>query len=282
MVLSIITINKDNAIGLEKSIISVLSQTDSTFEYVIVDGLSSDHSTELIKKYSELFGGRLRWISESDSGIYNAMNKGTRMASGEYVQFLNSGDCLASNDVTERMLNELKKNEYPSIQYGNMLKAMPNGKVLKDRCFAGQEISFLGFYTGTLNHSPAYIRKDLFDQYGLYDESLKIVSDWKWYMQAIIFGGEKPVYTDIDVTLFNMNGISETNKDLCEQERKQVLEELINPTVLADYDKWTFSINQMKRLQRHPWAYKIVWFIERCLFKMEKKQILRAKTTQYN
>ena len=135
----------------------------------------------------------------------------------------------------------------------------------------------LGMFTGTLNHDPAYIRRDLFEKYGYYDESLKIVSDWKWYLQAIILGGEKPQYVDIDVTLFDMTGISETNKELDRLERKQVLEQLFPKTILADYEHYAFPIEQVKRLQRHPWAYNMVWFLERCLFKLEKAK--RKKST---
>ena len=281
MVFTIVTINRNNASGLRKTLQSVLDQTLTDFEYVVVDGASTDGSVDVIGKYAARFGPRLKWISEPDKGIYNAMNKGIGMASGEYVEFLNSGDCLAGPDVVERMLRALEEKACPSILYGNMLKDMTDGKILKDRCFAGQDITFLGFYTGTLNHSPAYIRKDLFEKYGLYDESLKIVSDWKWYLQAIILGTEKPVYADIDVTLFDMTGISETNKDLDKTERKKVLEELIPQTVLSDYDQWAFPIAQIKRLKRHPWAYKLVWFLERCLFKVEKRQRKRSAQTLY-
>lgn len=279
--LSIITINRNNAVNLEKTILSVLKQRLSDFEYVIIDGASKDNSVGIIRQYAERFGNRLKWISEPDKGIYNAMNKGIKMASGDYVQFLNSGDCLAAEDVVIRMLDALKSKDYPGILYGNMLKDMSNGMILRDRCFAGQDITFLGFYTGTLNHSPAYIRRELFDKYGLYDESQRIVSDWKWYLQAIVLGEEKPVYTDIDVTIFDMHGISETNKELDKTERKKVLAELINPSILADYDRWALPIEQMKRLQRHPWAYKLVWFLERCLFKMEKAQGRRRNESQY-
>ena len=278
---SIITINRNNSSGLERTMQSVLSQTNMEFEYIVVDGASKDGSIDVIKEYAIRFGNRMKWISEPDKGIYNAMNKGIGMASGEYVQFLNSGDILASDDVTNRMLVELNNNGNPSILYGNMLKDMPGGYYLKDRCFAGQDITFLGFYSGTLNHSPAYIRRDLFDKYGYYDEDLKIVADWKWYLQAIILGEERPVYTDIDVTVFDMNGISETNKALDKAERKKVLEELINPTILADYDQWAKSIDQMKRIKRHPWAYKLVWFVERCLFKLEKRHIGRNQVVEY-
>ena len=192
------------------------------------------------------------------------------MASGEYLQFVNSGDCLASDDVVERVYVALENHGRPAILYGNMLKDMPNGRIICDRGFAGQEVSFLGLYTGTLNHSPAYIRRDLFDKYGFYDENLRIVSDWKWYLQSIVYGGEKPVYEDMDVTLFDMTGISETNKGLCQEERDQVLREMVTPAVLTDYNRWSFAILQFKRLKRHPLAYRLVWFLERCLFKLEK------------
>lgn len=272
MKLSIVTINRNNADGLEKTMLSVASQTSKDFEYIVVDGASTDGSVEVIKKLEAEFGERLKWVSEPDSGIYNAMNKGMRMASGEYFQILNSADCLASEDVIERMLSALEKAGNPSILYGNMIKCFPDGHNKVDKSFAGAEITMLGMYTGTLNHDPAYIRRDMFEKYGYYDESLKIVSDWKWYLQAIILGEEKPQYVDINVTLFDMSGISETNKELDKTERRQVLEHMFPKAILTDYEKYVFPIEQMERLQRHTWAYKLVWFLERCLFKFEKRK----------
>ena len=388
MLLSIITINRNNAAGLEKTMRSVLSQTYKDIEYIIVDGASTDNSVEVIKSllgkptpgpsqkegWSEgegngwhsfkslPLGGDLReasihgfWISEPDKGIYNAMNKGIRKATGDYIQILNSGDCLAADDVVERMVGAAYPQPLPkgkgfcmpagetaisedlkslplgvalprqtgepeggektiddlgeaptpsplgegrgeaSILYGNMIKCFPDGRRVQDKCFAGQEISFLGMYTGTLNHSPAYIKRSLFEKYGYYDESLKIVSDWKWYLQAIVLGKTSDIghrtsepilaseirYVDIDVTLFDMTGISETNKELDKAERRMVLEELVPPAILADYDRFAFPIDQIKRLKRHPWAYKMVWFLERCLFKLEKSKKRRSATSQY-
>ena len=280
MLLSIITINRNNAFGLEKTLRSVAAQTFKEFEYIIIDGASTDDSVDVIKKYEPQLA-HLRWVSEPDKGIYNAMNKGLHMASGVYIQILNSADCLASDDVTERMLSALDKAGKPSILYGNMVKCFPDGRKLVDRCFAGQEITMLGMFTGTLNHDPAYIRRELFEKYGYYDETLKIVSDWKWYLQAIILGGEKPQYVDMNVTLFDMTGISETNKELDKVERKQVLGQLFPKAILADYEKYAFPIDQVKRLQRYPWAYKMVWFLERCLFKLEKAKRKRTKTSKY-
>jgi len=276
MKLTIITINRNNAAGLEKTMQSVLSQTCKDFEYVVVDGESVDGSVDVIRRYAGLFGERMKWVSEPDTGIYNAMNKGMKMAGGAYFQILNSGDSLAADDVTERMLTELERLGRPSILYGNMIKCFPDGRKVLDKSFEGRPITMLGMYIGTLNHNPTYIRRDLFDKYGPYDESLKIVSDWKWFLLAIVLGGEVPEYVDIDVTLFDMGGISERNLELRNKEKRGVLEELINPAVLADYDAWADSIDRMARLKRHPWADRLVWFLERCLFKREKAQKRRV------
>ena len=110
--------------------------------------------------------------------------------------------------------------------------------------------------------------------YGLYDENLKIVSDWKWFVQAIGLGNVKPVYADIDVTIFDASGISESNLDLRNKERRQVLEEVLPPAVLADYDAYSFPISQYQRLKKHH-LWGLVWFMERVLFKLNKWHVLR-------
>jgi len=308
MTLTIITINYNNASGLRKTMESVLNQTSNDFEYIVVDGAAPKNSKpplippkegdkevleHFVKETYEIENGftHCTWLSpfggvgggcevgggfysEPDSGIYNAMNKGIRMAKGEYIQFLNSGDVLASPDVTERMLSYLspptsEELEGASILYGNMLKQLPN-RIFRDRGFAGRVTTMLDFYTGTLNHSPAYIKRNLFDTYGLYDESLKIVSDWKWYLQVIALNGVKPEYVDIDVTIFDMNGISNVNSELDKTERNQVLSEILPASVLTDYECWAFPINQLKRINRYWIIQKGFWLIERGLFKFEK------------
>ena len=143
MKLSIVTINRNNAVGLEKTLLSVTNQTFKEFEYIVIDGASTDDSVNVIRAHESDFA-HLKWVSERDSGIYNAMNKGLRMASGDYIQILNSGDCLADDKVTERMHKALVTNGEPSILYGNMVKCFPDGHRLTDKCFAGQEITRLG------------------------------------------------------------------------------------------------------------------------------------------
>ena len=272
MRLSIITINRNNAAGLEKTLQSVANQTYKEFEYIVVDGASTDNSVEFIRQCAPKFA-HLKWVSEPDSGIYNAMNKGIKMATGEYIQILNSGDCLAAPDVVEKMLDALESTGNPHILYGNMIKKdYLTGKTTGKS--GDVEYSLRQYYCSTMNHDCCYIRRDLFDTYGLYDENLKIVSDWKWFLQTIGLGNVKPFYVNIDVTVFDASGISESNLDLRNKERRQVLEDILPPAVLADYDSNAFAVNQYHRLKKyHLWP--IVYVVERVLFKLNKWHILK-------
>ena len=221
MKLSIVTINYNNAEGLRRTLASVSEQTYRDIEHIIIDGGSTDGSVDIIKEYAYANPSKdpflkhtIKWVSEKDNGIYNAMNKGLRKATGAYIEILNSGDVLAAPDVTDRMVREVEKEEYPAVLYGNMLKSYDGKTIIhRDTCGSGMYTpeSFLYFYNGTLNHDCAYIRRDLFDKFGLYNEEMKICSDWEWYVKAIALGGEKPIYTNIDVTIFDMNGVSESS-----------------------------------------------------------------------
>ena len=283
MYLSIVTINRNNAAGLEKTMLSVASQTFKEFEYIVVDGASTDDSVEVIKRLAPQFGDRIKWISEPDKGIYNGMNKGLRMATGDYLQILNSGDIFAASEVTERMIAALdhQKQEI-GILYGNMIRDYGNGKLARDERKADNhepiaecvEWTMYDFIKGTVNHDPTYIHRSLYEKYGLYDENLKIVSDWKWFVNAVVFGGEKLYYVPIDVTVFDTTGISETNLEARENERRAELEKMLPAAILKDYDNYHFPIEQYKRLKKnHLW--RLVSFMERVLFKLEKWHILR-------
>jgi glycosyltransferase involved in cell wall biosynthesis len=262
--LSIVTINYNNFLGLEKTIQSVVNQTSDDFEYIVIDGDSNDGSKEIIEKYANNIS---YWVSEPDKGIYDAMNKGILAAKGDFCQFLNSGDFLKDKDVTSRMLDHLGSE---SILYGNMIKLWPDGRTYKNTSIVSN--SFYSFFVGSLNHSPSYIKRSLFEKYGLYDENLKIVSDWKFFLEAIALGNEVVKYVDIDVTVFDMTGISNTNSHLDKAERRLVLEEKLAPSILSDYDLYWRDIDMMKRIRKNKLVYKIVWLLERILFKIEKRK----------
>lgn len=272
MRLSIITINRNNAAGLEKTMQSVVSQTNKDLEYIVVDGASTDESVEVIRRFAEQRA--VRWVSERDNGIYNAMNKGIRMAQGEYIMILNSGDHLATPQVIEQMEQALIANNMPDILYGNMIKIWPDGKTLRDRQLQ-DDYSLFNFYQGTLNPDGTYIRRSLFEQFGPFDEGMKICSDWAWMLKTVGMNGVKPLHVNLDTLYFDMTGVSEggeRSQKTIQNERRQVLQQTLPAPVLKDYDRYADDILIMRRLHRHPWAFKLVRFVERCLFKLEKRR----------
>lgn len=282
MTLTIITINYNNAAGLQKTMESVWAQTSRDFEYIVVDGASNDGSVE----YLETIFGELnvssnyqlptphyQVVSEPDTGIYNAMNKGICMAKGEYIHFLNSGDWLVDAHVVENMLKELRElndhGQQPDIFVGNKITVRPDGKIRKGRNDK-RPVTALTFYRGTIEHTSAYILRSLFDKVGLYDETLRIVSDWKWYFEAVLYHHAQVAFTDIYVSYFDNTGISSTNLVLDKAERRQVLEQMLPAAVLADYDRYHLAIDQNERLKRYPLIYKFFYLVERVLFKFDK------------
>ena len=317
MKLSIITINYNNAEGLRKTLASVASQTYRNIEHIIIDGGSTDGSVDIIRDYENTIKRsvtidqstiQVKWLSEKDNGIYNAMNKGIEIALGrrivnsfnrselvedknkelpDYIWILNSGDCVASADVVKQMMTEVERmnnitNERVPILMGNIVhtyaderkereKKVKNVKALSPR---PMDVSMLTFYTGTVPHDAAFVRSDLFEKYGLFDDSMKICADWKLYLDMIALGGIQPLYVDIDVVNFDMSGISNTNNELRLTERRMYLEQVLPASVLKDYDAYARSIRQYERLKKHHlWGF--VTFIERVLFKLEKWRVLR-------
>ena len=270
MKLSIITINRNNAQGLKKTMQSVVEQTSTDIEYIVVDGASTDESVDIIKSFADQ--RLIRWVSERDNGIYNAMNKGIGMAQGEYVMILNSGDYLATPQVIEQMNKKLVDKGQPDILYGNMIKIWPDGKTRRDYQLS-VNYSLFDFYQSTLNPDGTYIRRSLFQQFGPFDETMKICSDWAWMLKTIGLGGVKPSRVNIDTLYFDMTGVSESgerSRQTIQRERRQVLQQTLPAPVLADYDRFAADITLMRRIHRHPWAFRLVRFLERCLFKYEK------------
>ncbi|MBO8446760.1 MAG: glycosyltransferase [Bacteroidetes bacterium] len=253
--ISIITINYNNAEGLNKTLASVNCQTSDEFEHIIVDGGSTDNSVDIIKRYENDRISRT-WISEKDSGIYNAMNKGIRMAHGQYVQFLNSGDYLVDKYVISRMSDALRRKDYPDILYGNIIVITKKGRLSRNKGVQGKYVTPWMMYQGAIPHSSAYIKRELFDRYGMYDENMKIVSDWEWYFEVTYYHGIHPKHEDTDVSCFNSDGISETNHELNAKERRQVIERIMPPQVLPDYDRWKTLLLKQTAINRHPFAVK--------------------------
>ena len=231
MLISVITINYNDVDGLKNTMDSVINQTYKDIEYIVIDGGSTDGSKELIKKHAAQLS---YWVSEPDKGIYNAMNKGIKVATGEYLLFLNSGDWLVDNHTIKKLSNNLNNAD---ILYGNLIKVFPDDQKIIDKGPNGKEITLHNFFKGTLNHPASFIKKELFDKFGYYDETLKIVSDWKFFLISIGLNNSKIKYVNQNISSFNMSGLSNLNILARNKERKQVLQELIPHRILKDYEE---------------------------------------------
>ncbi|WP_207429616.1 glycosyltransferase family 2 protein [Pedobacter sp. SYSU D00535] len=178
MKLSIITINYNDADGLKKTFDSVFKQTFKDYEYIVIDGGSTDESVTLIRSKESLLS---YWVSEPDNGVFNAMNKGLLKARGEYVYMLNSGDYLYSSDALEKVFGEDLYNE--DILTGDVYREA-DGKIFAESKFP-DKINFNLFRTGSISHQSTFIRRRVHDIVGLYDESLKYSADAKFFMLAL-------------------------------------------------------------------------------------------------
>lgn len=225
MKISIITINYNNKSGLQKTIESVINQTYKDIEYIVVDGNSTDGSKDVLVQYKEHFS---YWVTEPDTGIYNAMNKGAAHATGDYLLFLNSGDFLSNYTV----LGEVAKHLGDTDLVMGSLRYVPSGNVAYTSI--SQHLSLLDFVKGSpIPHPSTFIRRDLLERHR-YDEDLRIVSDWKFFLQNIILDRCSYKSIDLCVTNFLEEGVS-SNRDKCIAERDSVLEALIPDNIRIDY-----------------------------------------------
>lgn len=224
MKLSIITVNLNNRDGLQKTIDSVISQTFHDFEWIVIDGGSTDGSKELLEQYADHFA---YWVSKPDKGIYNAMNKGIKVAQGAYLQFLNSGDWLVDESTLERCFAH---DFSADIAYGDLYYC--NGAE-KEVCRYPQDVSFRFFYLSSIGHPASFIKRRILQE-TLYDEGLKIVSDWKFFL-AQAMENKRFEHIDEIVCCFDTKGISLVNIDLANQERQRVIKEMVPELIEKDY-----------------------------------------------
>ncbi len=214
--ISIITINYNNLNGLKRTFASVVSQTCHEFEYIIIDGGSTDGSAEFIKE-NEIYLSY--WASEPDNGIYNAMNKGVAKSNGEYLLFLNSGDEFYRKFSLEQSSFELHTNDL--ICFDLILR---HNEDVKSNYPEFLDYSYL--WNSSIGHPSTFSKKELFCKVQ-FDESLKIVSDWKFFLISILKYNASYRKVNSVLTIFYQDGISSDieNYSLIRVERNLVLKE---------------------------------------------------------
>ena len=272
MKLSIITINFNDYKGLEKTIKSVINQTFKDFEYIVIDGASTDDSVNVIKKYADTI---TKWVSEPDTGIYNAMNKGTHLAQGEYCLYINSGDFLAADDVLEKAFS---KNFTEDIVSCN-LELFDKQKTYLQK--PPTQISLFTFTNGSLPHPSTFIKRKLLEEIGGYKESYRIVSDWCFFLEAMIIRNCNYRTIDIVLSKFNCFGISSTNKQKRIDETNDYLTQKF-PKIMVDYTPFEDEAvyNVMRWAHSHSILRNIIVFpfkVINRLLKLRNKLGVRGK-----
>lgn len=253
--ISVITINYNDKAGLEKTIKSVISQTFKNFEFIIIDGNSDDGSKEVLNTYSNYI---TYWVSEPDKGIYNAMNKGIKMATGDYTLFLNSGDRLHDTEVLESVNNLMDKNL--DIYYGDIIY----DEIVQhtERTFP-DKLTFAFFFEQNISHQASFIKRSLFDTIFLYDENFKIVSDWEFFTYAICKREASYKHINLIITDYDATGISSNtnNHPMMYEERAASLRKYF-PEFIADYDYLKIvkfkKVDQLLYIKQYPIAFKIL------------------------
>jgi len=235
--ISVITINYNNLEGLKKTVESVVNQTWQEFEYIIIDGGSTDGSKAFIESHNNKID---YWVSEPDEGIYNAMNKGILKASGEYLLFLNSGDHFFDKEVLNECVQHIQK--YDLIYFNLQMISATSTKIAS----YPENLRFSDMYFGSLPHPATFIKKTLFEKVGFYDENLKIVSDWKFFILALFKYHCTYIKINRTITTFYADGIS-TNKDNS-LERSQVLNDCFKEFIL-DYEVFSTAEKHQKILE---------------------------------
>ncbi|WP_162926615.1 glycosyltransferase family 2 protein [Pedobacter chitinilyticus] len=249
MKISIITINYNNAAGLEKTVNSVIDQTYEFIEYIIIDGGSDDGSTDVLAKYQNKIAYS---ISERDNGIYHAMNKGIHKSSGDYLLFLNSGDILFKSNSIE---DAVKQGFDCDLVSGNML--CDNDGIKRD-WIPDDKLDFALFYHNTIPHPSTFIKRTLFDLVGLYDEALSIVSDWKFFFLAYCKFNCSYKHIDVFIAEFMEDGIS--SNPLYRPKMKKEQEDVISENFAAFVPYYEELLDARKKLRKLRYTIKIKKF----------------------
>jgi len=238
--LSIITVNLNNKDGLIETIGSIENQTVSDFEYIVIDGGSVDSSQHIIQQSNCVD----KWLSEKDSGIYDAMNKGIQMASGDYLLFLNSGDKLYEKTTIKKALPFLNNFD---IVYGDLFFSDKKNPYIYNY---PEKLSFSFLFKASLAHPSTFIKRELFECFGLYDTTFKVIADWVFFIKVITKQNVSTKHIDQVISIFDMEGISSKPENLPQimQARASFLKEEF-ALFYDDYIEHRNVIDTLERIQ---------------------------------
>ncbi|MBP5771479.1 MAG: glycosyltransferase [Bacteroidaceae bacterium] len=209
--ISIITVSYNSAATIEDTLLSVLDQTYQQIEYIVVDGLSKDGTIDIIRSYEHRFQGRLRWISEKDEGIYDAMNKGIRMATGDVIGILNSDDFFTNKNVIAQMITSFEDQSIDAV-YGDIHFIRDGAPEQCVRYYSSRRFSPIWLRFGFMPAHPSfYMRREVFERAGLYKSDYKIGADYEMMVRLFYKQHIHARYLPIDFVTMRLGGLSTRN-----------------------------------------------------------------------
>ena len=226
---SIVTINYNNLAGLRKTVDSVLRQTHKDYEWIVIDGGSTDGSKKLIEQYQSHF---TFWCSEPDNGLYNAINKGISHATGDYVQFLNSGDWLYDDQTLAKATTQI--DNIFDIYYGDMVQVNDGDKL--NPITYPDKLGFFFFPYNNICHQATFYRRTLFEN-NPYDESFSIVSDWAMNLN-LLFNGCTFKHLNQYIVYYDNRGRSSETNQKHHQERMAAFAKYVPQQLQIDVKKY--------------------------------------------
>ena len=237
---SIITITYNNLDGLKKTRESIISQTYGDYEWIVIDGGSTDGTKEFLQEHADEMS---YWCSEKDKGVYNAQNKGTSQASGDYCIYMNAGDTFYDKEVLEKVFSEVHEED---ILYGDWAQVFPDGK--KRYIEPSDSVDYAFFFVDNICHQAMFIKTSLLKE-SPYDETYRLYADWaKWTEFA--YKGKTFKYIHQRICYFMMDGMSAENEENNEKERKRVIEEYYPGSLKSMMLKWKeFTVIQNQLLR---------------------------------
>lgn len=227
MKFSIITINYNNKDGLQRTIESVIHQSLKDFEFIVIDGGSTDGSVDVLKAYDKQI---TFWLSEPDHGIYHAMNKGILHSRGDYLNFMNSGDCFFDKDVLQKVATYGYYDDFIVGKDYHYNTKTGQGHV----SIQPPRTTMIHFFVATLDHQSSFIKRELFEN-SLYDESHRLVSDWIFFTEKIVKEQKHVQFIPDIICRREEGGLSEQQSDRNRQEINTYLHQLLPYGVYEDY-----------------------------------------------
>ena len=208
MKISIITATYNSAKTVKDTFDSVLRQSFNDYEYLIIDGASKDDTVQIIKEYEPKFEGRLRYISESDNGLYDAMNKGIRMATGDVIGILNSDDFYTSDDALQTIADAFMANDIDAT-YGDIHFVNDGDLTKMVRYYSSSVFKRAYMRFGLMPAHPSfYCKKSVYDKYGDFDTSYRVAADFENLLRLIFINRIKTLYIPKDFVTMRTGGAS--------------------------------------------------------------------------